>query len=175
MIYSAPQTQHALLRHLAAFVPVKKKKKIPLFFFPYFPNDPQKSFILLHFVFFLPSFTRSSSSQLEASLWGRWEFFSNFLPTSSALNGNYRGRRRGRRGAREDRRRNVRWICEDVSDTPAYYHANCTVNVIIGTTNLAGSNYRGGRQIISGAFLSHEIVFNVPLLPFFFFFMNAKQ
>lgn len=59
---------------------------------------------------------------------------------------------------------NVRWICEEVSDTPAYYHANCMVNVIIGKTNLAGSNYRGKTDNFWG-FSAHKIVFNGPLFP----------
>lgn len=36
----------------------------------------------------------------------------------------------------------MKGICEEVSDTAASYHANYTVNVIIGKTNLAGGNYR---------------------------------
>lgn len=43
-----------------------------------------------------------------------------------------RSRRRGR---------NVRGMGEEVSDTAASYHANYTVNVIIGNTNLAAGNY----------------------------------
>lgn len=36
---------------------------------------------------------------------------------------------------------NVRGMGEEVSDTAASYHANYTVNVIIGNTNLAAGNY----------------------------------
>lgn len=132
MKYDTPQTQHASPRHLAAFVPVS--------FFSFPQNDPRKVA-----PFFPPCFTSFLVVTAGERLCEGGESFSaTSFSTSSTLNGNYRGRRRGRRGASEDREteREVNF-CGDVSDTPAYYHANCTVNVIIGTTNLAGSNYRG--------------------------------
>lgn len=46
-------------------------------------------------------------------------------------------------GVGAEDRLNVRSMCERVSDAPAAYHANYTLNVIIGKTNLAAGNYRG--------------------------------
>lgn len=53
-----------------------------------------------------------------------------------------------------DRRQetNVRGIGEEASDTAASYHANYTVNVIIGNTNLAGGNYGGKTDNFWGFF-----------------------
>lgn len=66
----------------------------------------------------------------------------------------------------------MRGIGEEASDTAASYHANYTVNVIIGNTNLAGGNYGGKTDNFWGFFSRHfGVVFNGTLL----LFMNAKQ
>lgn len=76
-------------------------------------------------------------------------------------------RRSGRRG------RNVRGMGEEVSDTAASYHANYTVNVIIGNTNLAAGNYGGKTDNFWG--FSPPLHFGVVSSGTLLLFVNAKQ
>lgn len=98
--------------------------------------------------------THPSVRSLWGSLWLK-SFPPHFLNFMQITGG-------WRRSSRQEM--NVRGICEEVSDTPASYHANYTVNVIIGKTNLAGGNYRGKADNF-WCFSAHRIVFNGALFP----------